>query len=141
MRSTDVNQTDLELTFLSNIFMNVRRGNFHRFLPSSVVKVVNEKDGNERDGKKARAAAGNAVENKNKVKEWQLRSNEVYEKIFGGRKKEGISPKLSVGCFPCPKYHVKGYCFKDCKNKNSHRILEGEDRRKTDQFIKQLRGE
>ena len=39
------------------------------------------------------------------------------------------------------KYHVKGYCFKDCKNKNSHRVLEGEDKRKTDKFIKELRGE
>ena len=97
MRETDVSQTDLELTHLSNIFMHVRRGNFHRFLPLSVVKVINEKDGNERDIKKVNASSNITIENKNRVKEWQLRANENYEKVFGGRKKEGISSKLSMG--------------------------------------------
>ena len=61
------------------------------------------------------------------VKSWKLRSNESYEKVFLTRKKEAFSPMLSVGCYSCTKWHTKGYCFKDCPNANSHKVLEGDD--------------
>ena len=38
------------------------------------------------------------------------------------------------------KYHVKGVCYDDCKNRDSHKSLVGHDKDKTDKFIKSLRG-
>ena len=136
----------MDLIDFADIFKNVRKGTFHRFLPSSVVKVINEKDGNKRDTKKPKNSSNSnnilkPVMNTQPVKAWRLRANKNYEKVFGGRKKEAFSPKLSVGCFPCTKWHTKGYCFEDCPNAKSHKILEGDNWKKTDKFIKDIRGE
>ena len=80
------------------------------------------------------------IKTNNINKEWKLQANENYEKLFANRKKETFSPKLSFGCYPCTKYHVKGYYFKDCKNVHSHKVLSGGDKAKTDKFIKEIRG-
>ena len=53
--------------------------------------------------------------------EWKLREQEKWESVFQGKSNDG--PSLSLGCKPCLKFYVKGRCFDDCCNKNSHKIL------------------
>ena len=42
---------------------------------------------------------------------------------------------------PCLKFNVQGSCFDNCNNKLSHKKLKGEDFKKTDEFIKNIRSE
>ncbi len=79
------------------------------------------------------------VRNENQVQEWKLRSNENWDTIF--RKKSRDGPTLSSNSKLCLKYQVKGVCYSDCTMTGSHCKLEGEDKKKADAFIKQLRGE
>ena len=44
-------------------------------------------------------------------------------------------------CRLCLKYHVKGICYSDCAHKASHCIITGDDKIKSDKYIKTLRGE
>ena len=73
------------------------------------------------------------------IPEWKLRHSESWMTVF--REKTSDGPLLSMHCKPCLKYHVKGICYDDCKNKKSHCALVGDDKVKTDDFIKSLRGE
>ena len=81
----------------------------------------------------------NRVVNDEMNNDWKLGANEQWETVF--RHKSVNGSKLSVNCLPCLKYHCKGWCFKDCKNKASHKKLLNDDKSKTNAFIKSLRGE
>ena len=71
--------------------------------------------------------------------DWKLHPNEQWETVF--RYKYVKGPRLSVNCLPYLKYYCKGWCFKDCTSKASHKKLLNDDKSKTNDFIKSLRGE
>ena len=79
------------------------------------------------------------VKNNNQVNSWKLRNNETWNTVFRQKTVEG--PLLSLSCKPCLKFHVKGHCFSDCKQKASHCSLKDDDFNKTNEFIKTIRGE
>ena len=94
-------------------------------------------DQNNRRQKKRRERA-EMVKNSAIVADWKLKDSESWDKVF--REKTAEGPILSLSCRPCLKYHVKGVCYDDCKNRDSHKSLAGHDKDKTDKFIKSLRG-
>ena len=119
---------------------------FHYALPISVKKLKqSENDKGRKSGspppKKPRPTPTSAdrIINNNILDSWKIRSNEKWETVF--RHKSINGPLLSTGCHPCLKYQCKGWCFKDCANRASHVQLKNEDKKKTDIFIKSLRGE
>ena len=73
------------------------------------------------------------VRNENVDANWKLKNNENWIQIFRHKSKD--APVLSNGCKACLKYHVKGFCFDDCKFKNAHIQLEGEDYEKNHSFM------
>ena len=142
MRSNNVTQTNIQLTNLSDIFSSVQLGNFYRYLPPSVVKELDNKKDSREEGSQKKQKQVKAVTNENQIQNWKLRSNENWDRTFGGMKKAQANfPKLSVGCFPCLKWHVRGYCWSDCYDKKSHQILQGEDKKKVIDLIKRIREE
>ena len=83
---------------------------------------------------------GTAVQrNPDRVEEWKLRNGESWSNVFRNKAIEG--PMLNTRCHPCLKYHVRGSCYVDCKNRASHCVLKGEDTKKVSEFIRTLRGE
>ena len=80
------------------------------------------------------------VHNNSRVSDWKLKLEERFDILFGGHNNKMKAPRLSCGSVPCLKYHVKGYCWNDCRDKKSHRILEGNNKQKMDKFVKELRG-
>ena len=79
------------------------------------------------------------MKNLNQDKNWKLRVDESWDTTFKNTSKEG--PVLSSECKPCLKYHVKGICYSDCPFAKSHKQLQGNDKNKTNSFIKEIRGE
>ena len=77
------------------------------------------------------------VRNEDINPEWKLKDNENWTQIF--RHKSRDAPVLANRCKACLKYHVKGFCFEDCKFRGTHIQLLGEDFKKTDANIKPLR--
>ena len=73
------------------------------------------------------------------VDTWKLRNTETWNTVFRHKVSEG--PQLSVGCKPYLKCRVKGGCFSDYKMRKSHCVLAPEDKKKTEAFIKSLKGE
>ena len=73
------------------------------------------------------------------IQSWKLRQNEKWDTIFRGQSKAG--PDLAGGYKPCLKYHVKGFCYEDCAFAKNHEEIKGQDKEKTEKFIKSLRGE
>ena len=55
------------------------------------------------------------------------------------RHKTGKGSSLSTGSKPCLKFHVRGSCFIDCPNKDSHKKLHGNDHKITNDFICKIR--
>ena len=126
-----VSETSLDLVDFSSLFTDVQHNRFHYILSPNISKVSKD------HSKKQKIT--NLIINENLKKELKLREQEKWESVFRGKSNDG--PKLSLGCKPCLKFHVKGRCFDDCRNKNSHKILNSEDEKKTSEYIKTLRGE
>jgi hypothetical protein len=79
------------------------------------------------------------MKNPSQDKNWKLRVDENWDTTFKNKSKDGLM--LRCGCKPCLKYHAKGICYSDCPFVKSHKQLQGDDRNKTDGFIKEIRGE
>ena len=141
---SSVTDTDLTLIEFSSLLSDIQFNRFTYFLPPSIAEVQqdtssdNKKDQDEPNSKKKKEAA-KIEKNLQQVADWKLRNNETWNTVFRHKNQEG--PMLSVKCKPCLKYHVKGYCFNDCKQRSSHCVLTNEDHAKTNTFIKTLRGE
>ena len=88
---------------------------------------------------KKKKEAAKYEKNDKLVENWKLRGDETWSTVFRHKASEG--PQLSIGSKPCLKFHVKGGCFSDCKMRKSHCVLAGDDKKKTESFIKSLRGE
>ena len=136
-RVESVSETNLQLMDFAQLFFDIQSNRFFCSLPSNIMKLSSNENENKNSKKRKHVEKfiNNAM-NSN----WKLRNNESWDTIFKGKTKDG--PMLSLGCKPCLKSHVKGICYSDCQNKASHcPIVNEEDIKKTDDFIKSLRGE
>ena len=135
--------TDISLIEFSSLISDIHFNRFSYFLPPSVQHVKPSTDSDvKRGGKDSLKKKRNnpvMMVNPAVVNDWKLRPSESWNTVFREKTVEG--PSLSMLCKPCLKYHVKGLCYDDCKHKASHCALVGEDKKKTDDFIKSLRGE
>ena len=137
-----VTETDITLVEFSSLLSDVQLNRFTYVLPPSVTKVVSSettavKDDGEKAKKKVKVAT--MVRNNDPVEEWKLRGSESWATVF--RNKTTGGPMLTKNCKPCLKYQVKGVCYTDCMQKASHCVLVDNDKKATDDYIKQLRGE
>eukprot|EP00957_Ditylum_brightwellii_P029135 2201828-Ditylum_brightwellii.AAC.1 len=101
--------------------------------PSFTVKDSKEKEESGESGKedtdgrkrKKKKRADNdkekslMVTNTYQVKEFQLKEGESLEKTFCG-KLGNKRPFWKGTCKMCTKWHIQGFCFKDCPHKESH---------------------
>ena len=124
-----VEDTNLDLMNFAQLFYDVQANRFVCLLPPSVKKMKTN----------LKRKQGERVENESPLSTWKLRHDEKWDVLFKG--KTGAGPALSMNCKPCLKYHVKGLCYEDCVHKESHCKLVGDDKVKTDNYIKELRGE
>ena len=137
-RATYARETTTALTNFGDIFLILLTNEFMYSLPTSVKTLkIREEDTNGQLRTKISKNADGVV-NDEMNNDWKLRPNEQWETVF--RHKSVNGPKLSVNCLPYLKYHCKGWCFKDCKNKASHKKFLNDDKSKTNDFIKSLRG-
>ena len=136
-----VTETDISLIEFSSLISDVQQNRFNYILPPSVTRVCSiekeEKKESEKTSKKSKLAS--MVKNNKLFEEWKLRRSENWSTVF--RNKTLGGPMLSTQYRPCLKYHVKGICYDDYTQKKSHCELIEEDRKATDEYIKQLRGE
>ena len=140
-----VMDTDLSLINYSTLIQDVKFNRFTYALPPTIASLVGndakeKKKGQDRNGNaKDQSGTSDLVKNPNRIEEWKLRHGESWNNIFRNKTIEG--PMLQAQCHPCLKFHVRGSCYADCRNRASHRELDGEDKSRTDLFIKSLRGE
>ena len=132
-----VTDTDLSLMDFNPLVQDIQLNRFNYFLPPSISKIVNiEKEEANAPNKKKKSEVEKNLE---MIREWKIRPGEAWETNFRNRMNDG--PELSRGCKPCLKFHVKGICYTDCKHRKSHCVLQGEDKVKMSNYIKELRGE
>ena len=127
--------TDLSLMDFSPMSQDIQLNRFNYILPPRVAKL-NQVEDKENPLKKKKFES---ERNTNQVREWKLRPGESWDAIFQNETND--SPILSMCCKACLKFQVKGICYSDCKQIDSHKILQGDDKKKLDKYIKELRGE
>ena len=138
-----VTDTDLSLVNYSSLIQDVKLNRFNYALPptiASIIAIPKEKS-RSKDQRRERGTREmtELVRNGTRVEQWKLRHGESWNNIFRNKTIDG--PLLSTQCHPCLKYHVRGSCYADCRNKTSHCVLNSDDKSKMDKFIKSLRGE
>ena len=131
---SSVEDTDLSLMDFSHLTQDIQLNRFNYLLPPCVTSTT-QTDKDQLQKKKKFESERNT----NVAREWKLRPSEAWDSIFQNKTNDG--PTLSLSCKPCLKYQVKGICYSDCKHKESHKTLLGDDKTKTDKYIKELRGE
>ena len=136
--NNSVLSTNYELVEFSSLINDIQLNRFMYILPPSVSKLVKVEDDCDKPSIK-KTKKTEMMRNPNIFEEWKLRHNESWMTVF--REKTMQGPDLSLACKPCLKYQVKGVCYDDCRQKKSHCVLIGDDKRATNDFIKQLRGE
>ena len=137
-----VTDTDLSLINFLSLIQDIHLNRFAYILPPTIASLVTDKDEKKAGGAKSgdgRREGPELVKNNNRIEAWKLRRGESWTHIFRNKIFEG--PMLGTKCHPCLKYHVRGACYADCKNRDSHCQLKGDDKTKVDAFIKSLRGE
>ena len=80
---------------------------------------------------------GIMIKNKNIEQTWKLEQRENWNQTFRHKSKD--APTLGNGSKVCLKFHVKGFCFQDCKFKGLNTQLTGQDFEVPDKYIKWLR--
>ena len=144
-RANTVDETSLELVDFATIIMDLKLNRFFCDLPDSIKTIAKNDTSTPSNieqtfiGKKRKQSEGKMtkiIPNDNVEDKWKLKDTETWQMW---RHKTGNGPMLSCHAKPCLKFHVKGTCYEDCANKASHKKLTGDDFRKTDDFIKQVR--
>ena len=126
----------MELMNFGPIMSCIEANNFCYNIPPTVKKLSKTGNG---DSSKRQKVGSKRVENPAMVEDWKIRPNESYDTVFKDKVKNG--PVLSFGCKGCHKWHNKGFCFDDCSNVKSHKILKGDDFKSFDKYCKECRGE
>ncbi len=149
-QSDNVEETSMELVQFSSLIVKLQLNEFSCFLPPNIKKIIKDESKkrdspdvksstsglHNKNGKKAKQE-NVMIRNENIDQEWKLKESENWNLTFRHKSKD--APTLSNGCKACLKYHVKGFCFEDCKFKGSHHQLTGDDQTKTNNYIKSLR--
>ena len=148
-QSDNVEETSMELVQFSNLIVKLQLNEFSCFLPVNIKKIIKDKSKkrdspevkgpnseSNKNGKKAKQE-NVMVRNENVDQDWKLKDSENWNLTF--RHKSRDAPTLANGSKACLKYHVKGFCFDDCKFRGSHHQLTGDDHEKTKTYIKSLR--
>jgi hypothetical protein len=138
-----VEDTTLSLMNYSVMFEDILLSRFNYRLPPNIRKLQRspprQPPTQDRNDRAKRTKVFEHDRNPALRKEWKLRQTENWDTIFRAKSHEG--PILTLGCQPCLKYLVKGVCYSDCSLIKSHCELNPCDVKKTDEFIKSLRGE
>ena len=110
-----------------------------------IAKEEDPEDINPKDSKRIKttqdssnASTNKVVVNQDQVPDWKFKDGENWQMW---RNKTMNGPTLACNAKPCLKFHVRGSCFDDCTNKMSHKKLKGDNYKKTDEFIKNIRKE
>ena len=137
--------TSLELIDFGTLIIDIKLNRHLCDLPDSIKIIANEKDQqdstNQLQNPKKRKLIGNnggasrVVINEDQVNKWKLADNELWQ---AWRHKVGLAPALQCNLKLCLKFHVKGICFDDCTNKASHKRLNGNDYKITDDLIRKI---
>ena len=142
-RVKTVDETSIELVDFATIIIDIKLNRFFCDLPHSIKVIAKDEEDsttNENINGKKRKHRDNfsaqIVVNENLDSRWKLTNDETWPMW---RHKTGKGPTLSCNSKPCLKFHVRGSCFDDYTNKASHKILNDEDKKKTDEFIRQVR--
>ena len=130
-RAKNINDTNISLMDFSQLFYNIQANRFFCQLPPNIKKLHS---GKSTENKKRKQ--GDRIINDSPVQSWKLRQDENWDVIFKGKTNNG--PSLSMNCKGCLKFHVKGICYEDCLHKASHCLLTGNNKLKTDSYIKSL---
>ena len=143
-RAESVDETNLELTNFASIFSDIQLNKFHCALPPTILQLKRDSPldsilDNKEEQRKRNKINPERCLNADQNRSWKLRQSETWNNVFKNKTRDG--PVLSCGSKPCIKYHVKGVCYSDCPHIGSHRSLSGDDKSKTEAFIKSIRGE
>ena len=141
--SKSVMDTDLTLINYSSLLQDITLNRFTYNLPPTTASLAtqnnDDKQKTQTRGTSGKRDVPEIFRNNDRVDGWKLRQGESWYNIFRNKAIEG--PMLSTKCHPCLKFHVRGSCYVDCRNRASHCVLKGEDKKKVSEFIKTLRGE
>ena len=146
-KAKDITETSLELIDFSTIVSDLKLNRYFCDLPSNIKMIVKdeieEQGPNPREAKKRKtnsdssgSSVNKVVTNQDQVQDWKFKDGETWQMW---RNKTVNGPTLSNNTKPCLKFHVRGSCFDDCTNKASHKRLKGDDFKKTEEFIKNIR--
>ena len=145
-KNNTVDKTSMELVDFASIISDLKLNRYFCDLPQSIKMVAKNEDESSdttslKDKKRKASGESNQMSKKTMKDEtmnpeWRLKDGESWQ---SWRHRVSNAPTLSCSAKPCLKFHVKGTCFDDCANRNSHRKLTGEDFKKTDEFIKKIR--
>ena len=133
-----VSETNIALMDFAQIFYDMQANRFVCFLPPNIKKLTKEQV-NETSTKNKKSKMVQKIVNTNQNADWKMRQDESWDSVFKNKTLGG--PSLSMGCKFCLKYHLKGFCYSDCARKGSHCIIIGDDKNKSDKYVKSLRDE
>ena len=137
-RVSSVSETNIALMDFSQIFYDMQANRFICFLPPNIKKLTKDQM-DETDQKKKKGKLVQKELNTNQNPDWKLRQDESWDSVFKNKTNGG--PILSMGCRLCLKFQSKGICYSDCAHRASHCVIIGDDKVKSDKYIKTLRGE
>ena len=127
LRKNDRESVDDSLIDFKPIFASVLTDSFYQELPLAISEHPpsnNLDTENVKTGKRKRVVDDQEERNVIKVMnpktnpDWMLKENESYSELVSGKHVD--KRPILHGKRMCPCYHMKGYCFNNCANKNSH---------------------
>ena len=113
---------DESLINFDSIINSVITDSFVQELPVCIKKVTSgdEKKETAHTGKKRKRFQdkNTVVSNEKQIEDWILKDSENYKSVFGG---ENLHKRPIMNGKPvCHLFHTRGYCFSDCRNKETH---------------------
>ena len=132
----DRETVDDTLINFDDIVRDVLTDSYHQLLPSSIT-LISKNPTDHKDKKRKREDDDKEmVQNSGSIEEWKLKTNENYSQVFAGKH---IYKKPLIGDRSlCSRFHIKGYCFTNCKNTATHipsRNLEQSVRQKFTNYV------
>ena len=127
---SDRSFVDEQLLDFDSVIQRVRLQQFPSYLPPTFTSVDSGSKGEDmvvRNSKRRKLGGeddlpedkgSNIVQNESQPEEFKMAPGESWEKDWCGRVADG-RPSWGKNKM-CPRFHTKGYCFKQCRNKASH---------------------
>ena len=137
---------DDDLIEFSDLQRSIRIRQFHFALPPSIRSHISSSTcrksdtitGNQGNGRGD--SKRSPVQNTKKNNRWKLRDGESYADLFS-EKHIDKRPKLD-GVKICPRWHIKGVCFKECNLSATHKVITNDSAcNAMDAYCRLCRGE